>query len=107
MQVHTKATDAGNLERGVGNAVFLERALGVWFQVRRDHLVDVVAVQDRARRPDHASVDAQRRRLTREEDQVAGVTVGHQRKPRSQASADRGRPAGCRQFRDEAIEVVG
>ncbi len=107
MQVDAKPADARHMTRGIGDAALAKRALRVRRNLGQHHLFDLDAVERRAVGPDDAPVQAERRRLAGDEQQVAAVALGEQHEPALEPRGPGRRVESDRfELRDESIEIV-
>jgi hypothetical protein len=77
VQIHPEASEGGDFQRGIRDSVLAKLTLRVRYQLWKNKLFNVVAVQDSGVAPHDAAVDPERRRLTREQQQIARTAVGH------------------------------
>ena len=82
MKVDAESADPRHLARRVRQARVPVGALRVRRQLGQDHLFDVHAVERREIGARDPAVDAKRRRLARDEQQVAGAAIGDHAQPR-------------------------
>ena len=76
MEVDAEPADPRHLARRVGQARLPVGALRVRRQLRQDQLFDIHAVDRREIGARDPAVDAKRRRLARDEQQIAGAAIG-------------------------------
>ena len=107
-----EAAEAGDAERGVGDARLAILPPRVRRQRRQHRLLDVEAVERPFGERDDLAVDANRRRRAGHEQQVAAVARGQQPQPPFEPAAVPHRRRQARldsrmQLEDQALDVVG
>ena len=107
MQVNAEAAEPCQPPRGVDTAGVPVEPLGVRGQHRQHHILDVLAVQHRPLGPDHPAVEPQRRRLTRQQEQVARAALRHGAQPEVEFRPGVGgsQTSGI-ELRNEPVEIV-